>query len=256
MRDIVGLPLLGAIAQLAPEGTGDADHLRMAEVYKETYHAKRTGGAVEPLMVGAKAAVERLDAAGYLLGVATGKGRRGMVGVLESHGLISRFVSLKCGDDGPGKPNPHMLRTVMDEAGARPEDTVMIGDTTFDLIMARAADVLDRGDLGLSPPPVLASEKPGRTVRFEDVFDAVGALIGPLSPFPKPYRRATNRTGRPEGSPRSSSSRITICPRITVAFGQPVTVVPSWGVQPQMLAIHSSSIVRVAARSTSVKSAS
>ena len=181
VRDIVGLPLLGAIAQLAPEGTGDTDHLRMAEVYKETYHAKRTGGAVEPLMVGAKAAVERLDAAGYLLGVATGKGRRGMVGVLESHGLISRFVSLKCGDDGPGKPNPHMLRTVMDEAGARPEDTVMIGDTTFDLIMARAADVPSIAvTWGYHPPPVLASEKPGRTVdRFEDVFDAVGALIGP-----------------------------------------------------------------------------
>ena len=118
-----------------------------------------------------------------------------MVGVLESHGLIGRFVSLKCGDDGPGKPNPHMLRAVMDEAGARPADTVMIGDTTFDLIMARAADVPSIAvTWGYHAPSVLAAERPGRTVdRFEDVFDAVDALMDRLRPFSAPR---TDRTAR------------------------------------------------------------
>ncbi len=80
-----------------------------------------------------------------LLGIATGKSRRGLMATLERHGLERRFVTMQTGDNGPGKPNPDMLIRAMDETGTEPDDTVMIGDTTFDVAMARAAGAVAIG---------------------------------------------------------------------------------------------------------------
>ena len=74
-----------------------------------------------------------------MLGVATGKSRRGLEATLGRHGLLDRFAILKTADDGPGKPNPDILLDAMAEAGTAPETTAVVGDTVFDMEMASGA---------------------------------------------------------------------------------------------------------------------
>jgi phosphoglycolate phosphatase len=140
IRRIVGLSLVPAIAALLPEGD-DALHRAMAEAYKRAFFALRTSGTIdpEPLFDGVAEAIETLDANGWLLGVATGKSDRGLLHILEHHGLRQRFVTLQTADRHPSKPHPAMLEAAIAEAGAAPETCVMIGDTSFDMAMARSA---------------------------------------------------------------------------------------------------------------------
>jgi phosphoglycolate phosphatase len=86
-------------------------------------------------------ALDALEADGWILAVATGKSRRGLLMMIERHGLAGRFVSLQTADDNPGKPHPAMLRRALDEAGALPTEAVMIGDTSYDMQMGRSAGV-------------------------------------------------------------------------------------------------------------------
>ena len=83
--------------------------------------------------------LEQLAAQDVLLAIATGKSRRGLDRTLKHHGLGGHFTILKTADDGPGKPNPGILLDAIAEAGASPLSTVMIGDTVFDVAMARSA---------------------------------------------------------------------------------------------------------------------
>lgn len=140
-RRIVGLSLPEAVRTLAPEL--DADRLeRLTQAYKDGWvemHART--GFHEPLYPGAAALLERLRAQGWRLAMATGKSRRGVEAVVALHGWADVFGSTHCADDGPGKPHPAMLRAAMAAAAAEPRDTVMIGDTAFDMAMARAAGV-------------------------------------------------------------------------------------------------------------------
>ncbi|WP_294330573.1 HAD-IA family hydrolase [uncultured Sphingomonas sp.] len=140
IRRIVGLSLVEAIAQLLPAAEDDL-HRHLAEEYKRAYFGLRTAGHIEdePLYDGIREAIETLDAGGWLLGVATGKSDRGLIRVLEAHGLRRRFVTLQTADRHPSKPHPSMIETAIAEAGAAPETTVMIGDTSFDMAMAVAA---------------------------------------------------------------------------------------------------------------------
>jgi phosphoglycolate phosphatase len=140
IRRIVGLSLVPAIAQLLPEAEA-GQHAAMAEDYKRAFFAMRASGALdpEPLFDGIAEAIETLDAAGWRLGVATGKSDRGLAHILAHHGIAHRFVTLQTADRHPSKPHPSMIETAMAEAGAAPETTAMIGDTSFDILMARAA---------------------------------------------------------------------------------------------------------------------
>jgi phosphoglycolate phosphatase len=140
IRRIVGLSLVPAIAQLLPQAEA-GQHEAMAEDYKRAFFAMRASGALdpEPLFDGVADAIETLHAKGWLLGVATGKSDRGLAHILEHHGLAHRFVTLQTADRHPSKPHPSMIETAMAEAGAAPETTAMIGDTSFDMAMARAA---------------------------------------------------------------------------------------------------------------------
>jgi len=137
IRRIVGLSLVEAVARLLPEADG-ALHREMAEDYKRAYFALRTEGRIEdePLYAGIAEAIETLDAQGWLLGVATGKSDRGLLRVLDAHGMRHRFVTLQTADRHPSKPHPSMIETAMAEASASPQTTVMIGDTSFDMAMA------------------------------------------------------------------------------------------------------------------------
>jgi phosphoglycolate phosphatase len=143
IRHVVGLPLIEAILRLAPDA-GDPE--RLGDFYRDAYGARMgLPDFQEPLFPGAGVTLDALEQAGYLLGVATGKGRGGLVRLLDRHDLTKRFVTLQTADDCPGKPNPEMLLRAMAEAGADRSATVMIGDTAFDMQMARNARVASIG---------------------------------------------------------------------------------------------------------------
>ena len=135
-KKVIGLSLEQAVAELVPEG----DHDAISRTYRDTFFAMRGAGAVEePLFDGIAELIDSLDAAGWLLGVATGKSRRGLDHCLSSHGLGGRFVTLQTADTNRSKPHPDMALAAMAEAGASPETTVFIGDTAWDMGCARSA---------------------------------------------------------------------------------------------------------------------
>lgn len=145
VRRVVGLPLVDGIARLLPEA-GPDDHGALARLYKQAFFDQRIKGAhEEPLFPGIREAIDTLDREGALLGVATGKSRRGLVATLERHGLLDRFVTLQTSDDGPGKPHPGMVFRALSAVGADGANAVMIGDTTFDIVMARNAGIASVG---------------------------------------------------------------------------------------------------------------
>ncbi len=140
IRRIVGLSLVEAIRALLPHAD-DAQHRRMAADYKNAFFHLRTTGAMaeEPLFEGIADVLQTLADDGWLLGVATGKSDRGLAHILAHHGLTHHFVTLQTADRHPSKPDPAMLLAAMDEAGATPHTSAMIGDTSFDMAMGKAA---------------------------------------------------------------------------------------------------------------------
>ena len=140
IRRIVGLSLVEAVATLIPDAEPDF-HVHLAQGYRDRFiEMRRSGGmAAEPLYDGIAETIETLDANGWVLGVATGKSDRGLHLLLDHHGLKHRFVTLQTADRHPSKPHPSMIEAAMAEAGAAPETTVMIGDTSYDMAMAVAA---------------------------------------------------------------------------------------------------------------------
>jgi phosphoglycolate phosphatase len=153
VRRIIGLSLVEAVAQLRPADV-PARHEAIAQGYKDAFFALRAEpDHSEPLFPGAVAALDRLEADGWLLGIATGKSLRGLQAMIERHGLNGRFVTLQTADGNPGKPHPAMVLQAMQEAGVESDGTVMIGDTSFDMQMARAAGARAAGVAwGYHPP--------------------------------------------------------------------------------------------------------
>jgi phosphoglycolate phosphatase len=138
-RGIIGLSLVEAMRVLHPTGAQD-DHEMLATAYKSAFFEMRAAGlANEPLYDGIAQAIVDLDAGGWLLGVATGKSDRGLKYILEHHGLHAHFVTLQTADRHPSKPHPAMLEQAIADAGAAPATTMMIGDTSYDMAMAKAA---------------------------------------------------------------------------------------------------------------------
>ena len=117
----------------------------LVEVYRDLWmgtYRDRTA-----LIPGACDTVTGLSAAGYRLGVATAKSRRGLERELELSGLGSCFAATRTIDEAPPKPHPGMLLGLCEELGVPPSRTLMIGDTTFDLDMARTAGAAALGVL-------------------------------------------------------------------------------------------------------------
>lgn len=136
---VVGLPLERAIAILVPDADGPLC-AELAEQYKQSFFRMRQGGAVhEPLFPGVLETIERLEDEGWLLGIATGKAYRGLKATLSTHGILERFVTRQTADVARGKPHPEMILRAMSETGVERQNTVMIGDTTFDMEMAVSA---------------------------------------------------------------------------------------------------------------------
>jgi phosphoglycolate phosphatase len=138
-RRVIGLSLTEAMAGLLPESTA-ADHLELTDAYKRNFMALRAAGEVqEPLFDGVLELLDALEQEGWLLAVATGKSDRGLKHCLDRHGIHARFVSLQTADRHPSKPHPSMALQAIAEAGAVAERSIVIGDTSFDMAMGRAA---------------------------------------------------------------------------------------------------------------------
>jgi len=141
VRRVVGLPLEVAIRRLVP-GVDVVFSQEVSETYKAAFFdLRQAGGVQEPLFPGIADVMDRLDAAQWLMGIATGKSHRGLVSTLEHHNMYERFVTHQTADRAQGKPHPDMMHRAMNETGAEVEHTVMIGDTTFDIEMANNAGV-------------------------------------------------------------------------------------------------------------------
>jgi phosphoglycolate phosphatase len=141
VRRIVGLSLPQAVGQLAPGAAAECQAAAVAG-YKAAFRASRDEGRLEePLFAGIEPLLRALAADGWTLAVATGKSDRGLAACLAGHGIADLFVSLQTADRHPSKPHPAMLEAALREAGAAAHEAVMIGDTSFDIAIARAAGV-------------------------------------------------------------------------------------------------------------------
>ncbi len=141
---IVGLSLPVAVAELIPEASQAAQDAVVAG-YRAAFHEARLQQAA-PLYPGAEDCLQRLAARDdLLLAIATGKSRRGLRAMVEAHGWQRLFLSLQTADDHPSKPHPAMIEAALSECGVVAERAVMIGDTSFDMDMARAAGVAGFG---------------------------------------------------------------------------------------------------------------
>lgn len=171
--EIVGLSLPQAMAQLVP-ALGVAVHEKLVAGYKEAFSGMRAQ-SLSPLYPGAQAMLDALARdTSLVLGIATGKSRRGLVHLMAAHGWEGRFVTIQVADDHPSKPHPSMLQACLRETGVAADRAVMVGDTVYDMEMARAAGMRGIG-VGWG---YHAAERLGARVIHD--FDALPAALAGL----------------------------------------------------------------------------
>jgi phosphoglycolate phosphatase len=134
---IIGLGLNEAVLALFGE-LNTAQYQQLTARYRFHYHTRDNE---TPLFDGVAETLAELESQGFLLAVATGKGRNSLNQSLTRSGLAQYFHATRCVDECASKPNPQMLLELMDELDTQPEHTLMIGDTSFDLQMAQNANV-------------------------------------------------------------------------------------------------------------------
>lgn len=142
---IVGLSLPVAVAELLP-GASPALQDRVVAGYREAFTALRALGQHPQLYPGARDCLDTLISRDdVLLGIATGKPMRGLMAVLDAHGLQGHFVTRQSADGHPSKPHPAMIHSALSETGVLAGQAAMIGDTSFDMLMAQSAGVAGFG---------------------------------------------------------------------------------------------------------------
>lgn len=156
-RHIIGLGLIDAMRHAMP----DLPEHRYQDVAERYRHHYLSRDHELLLFAGAAELVVALAEAGHTLAVATGKSRKGLDRAFAVSGLGPRFHASRCADECHSKPHPQMLEELMEELGAAPESTLMIGDTTHDLLMAKNAGVASIGvSYGAHPRPALLELAP------------------------------------------------------------------------------------------------
>jgi phosphoglycolate phosphatase len=136
-QHIIGLGLYDAMAYVLPS-INPSVYPQVVERYG---HHFRQREPQTPLFAGVEQTLQQLNEAGHSVAIATGKSRRGLDRALEKTGLAPLFHATRCGEESANKPQPDMLLDLMRELGAEPAKTVMIGDTTHDMLMASNAGV-------------------------------------------------------------------------------------------------------------------
>jgi len=144
-RKTIGLGLAEACQILAPTVSG-AQLDALVDSYRQSFVKLRAEGeGFEPLYDGAMETLKRLSEEGWLLGIATGKARRGIDAFFEQHGLRDLFDTTWCADDGPGKPHPFMCEQAMAALGVEPDQSLIIGDAVHDIRMGLNAGIHTMG---------------------------------------------------------------------------------------------------------------
>ncbi len=150
---IVGLSLPQVFLTLAGEQPASVQ-AKLAELYRQDFPGRREAGRHDPVFAGMGELVAQLARRDdVVLGMATGKSRRGVARILEREGWSGHFLTIQTADDHPSKPDPAMILQAMAEVGVDPQNTTMIGDTSFDIEMAANAGVCGLGvGWGYHPP--------------------------------------------------------------------------------------------------------
>lgn len=136
-RHVIGLGLVDAMRHAVPDLPAD-QYQAMVDRYRYHYLA---GDHELPLFQGVPQMLERLHSAGHILAIATGKSRVGLDRALDHSGLRRLFQASRCADECHSKPHPQMLEELTAEFGIAATSTVMIGDTSHDLLMASNAGI-------------------------------------------------------------------------------------------------------------------
>ena len=173
-RDVIGLGLIEAVQRLFPVADAPA-----VAALVDAYRAHWLGDEVvpAPMFAGAGEMIERLFDAGVLLAVATGKSRRGLDKALEESGLGRFFHATRCADEAFSKPHPQMLQDILTDLDTTPGRAVMVGDTEYDMQMARNAGVSAVAvSHGVHAPSRLLAN--GADACFDDLFQLSDWLHG------------------------------------------------------------------------------
>jgi phosphoglycolate phosphatase len=134
-RHVIGLGLVDAVRHVAPALPRER-YAEISAAYRKRY---LEGDDAIALFDGVREMLSELEGAGHLLAIATGKSRAGLARALAQQGLADRFAATRCSDEGFPKPHPDMLLALMDRTGVDASATLMIGDTTHDMELARNA---------------------------------------------------------------------------------------------------------------------
>ncbi len=180
VRAIVGISLFEALQQMRPD-LDQATVQAYTDEFKNAFlRFHDDPDFTEGLYVGATDSIRRLKDDGWFIGMATGQSRRGVERNLDLHGWRDLFDITFCADDGPSKPHPHMLECNMKALGLDPHQTVMIGDTTHDITMARRAKVHALGvSWGFHTPEELEAAGAHRIVH---TFDELNVALDAFAP--------------------------------------------------------------------------
>lgn len=138
VKGIIGLGLPEAILTLYPDMTAE-QVIAFRQHYADVYIAM--DAEPSPLFAGVKESLEAFREQGYRLAVATGKARRGLDRVLGAHGWEDFFDITRAADETASKPDPLMLNQILAHCDVRPDQALMVGDASFDLLMARNAGI-------------------------------------------------------------------------------------------------------------------
>ncbi|MEQ8481299.1 MAG: HAD-IA family hydrolase [Hoeflea sp.] len=169
-KSIIGLTLDIAIAQMLDRSV-DEEVSSMTARYKEHFMLHRqNGGALENTYDGIVPLIAELAAReDVLLGVVTGKSRRGLNAILEHHGMTRSFFTTRTADDCPSKPHPAMVLECCAETGITPDAAIVIGDAIYDMQMAASAGARGIGVAwGYAPVEALLAAGADRIVRRAD----------------------------------------------------------------------------------------
>ncbi len=134
VKNVIGLGLKEAIDTLVP-GRDKGFHQAFVDFYREHWFRSESSSLFE----GVRETLEVLKQRNLVLGVATGKARRGLERVLDETGLGGFFDATRCADEALSKPHPQMLLELMETLDVAPGQTVMVGDTEYDMEMATNA---------------------------------------------------------------------------------------------------------------------
>lgn len=179
----VGLSLPQIMQILAPDAS-EHERVALVDTYKATYRELRLGAgskASSPLYPGIGEMLQSLQKIDpLLLGVATGKSRRGLDALLDAHDIRRCFVTTQCADDHPSKPHPSMLLSALSETGVDATDAVIVGDTSFDMAMGKAANMS-------TIAVTWGYHARDRLEDADEVVDSVDALMSTLTQWMEQY---------------------------------------------------------------------